>query len=84
MQARAVVDTPAVTQAKMEAAEVSDILVDVQGKVASGCHNNKGKCQNTFDTLGDVEDEGKSDTLGVVDAETQSEQESKLNYLQTH
>lgn len=34
MQARAVVDTPADTQAKMEAGKVSDILVDVQGKVA--------------------------------------------------
>ena len=34
MQARAVVDTPADTQAKMEAAKVSDILVDVQGEVA--------------------------------------------------
>ena len=34
MQVKAVFDTPADTLAKMEAAEVSDILVDVQGKVA--------------------------------------------------
>ena len=34
MQAKEVVDTPADTLAKMEAAEVSELLVDVPGKVA--------------------------------------------------
>ena len=33
MQAKAIVDTPADTLAKMETAEVTDTLVDVQGNI---------------------------------------------------
>ena len=34
----------------------------------------KVKANHTFEIFGDVEAEGKSDTLGIVDAETQSKQ----------
>ena len=43
---------------------------------------NKGKSQDTFETLGDVEAEGKRDTLGNVEAEPQSNQKCKPKHLQ--
>ena len=50
----------------------------------TGCHNNKGKSQDTFESLGDVKSEGKNGALGIVDSETKSKQELKPKHLQTH
>ena len=50
----------------------------------TGCHNNHGKSQDTFEILGDVEAEAKSNKVGIVDAKAQSKQECKRKHLQTH
>ena len=85
MHAKAVVDTPAVTLGKVEAAEVSKTFAAVH-KVpvhTPAATITKLKSQDTFETLGDVEAEVKRHTLGNVKAETQSNQKCKPKHLQT-
>ena len=86
MQNKAVFETPADMPAKMEAAEVSDTCACAGQGTSSHtvCHNNNGKTQDTFETFGDVEAEGRSDTVCNVDAETQSKQDGNPKHLQTH
>lgn len=63
MQAKAVVDTPADKLAKMEAAEVRDTLVDVQGKVPVH-HNKKVESQDNFQNTRRCEGRGKERHTG--------------------